>query len=242
MAGAVVLLQPRSVVTSNLTKRVLAVCGSSGHWKPDESQAYEEALRAVGIEPILISPDSPGWAGEASGLVLMGGSDVNPLRYAESPHPETQAPDDARDDLERLLIEEAISHDMPLLAICRGIQILNVQHGGTLVQHLDSTPRHRQRTADKSQPAHQIEISPGTLLAEIAGSCLTWNVNSRHHQAIARLGDGLRVSARDIRDGTIEAVERPDKRFVIGVQWHPENQIATDETQAKLFQAFAAAL
>jgi putative glutamine amidotransferase len=192
---------------------------------------------------VLIFPDGPsGWVGETRGVVLMGGSDVNPARYAETPQPETDAPDDARDELECQLIKQAIEHDMPLLAICRGIQILNVQHGGTLVQHLDSTPRHRQRTPDKSLPVHQVEISPGTLLAKIAGKCLTWNVNSRHHQAIARLGDGLRISAHDVGDGTIEAVERPDKRFVIGVQWHPENQSATADTHAKLFQAFADAL
>jgi putative glutamine amidotransferase len=173
----------------------------------------------------------------------MGGSDVNPARYNEGRHPETQPPDDARDTLECLLIEEALRRDMPLLAICRGIQILNVQHGGTLVQHLDSTARHRQRPADRSLAAHKIEIAPGTQLAHIAaGRCLTWDVNSRHHQAIQRLGDGLRVSARDAEDGTIEAIERPDKCFVVGVQWHPENQSATDDKQAGLFQAFAAAV
>jgi putative glutamine amidotransferase len=228
-------------------KQVLAVCGSLAHWKPAESQPYEEALRAVGIEPVLVSPETFAWtAGDipeaASGLLLMGGSDVNPARYGEARHPETQDPDDARDELECGLIKEALARDLPLLAICRGIQILNVAHGGSLVQHLDSTERHRQRPENRGQPAHQLVVLPGTRLADILGGALTLDVNSRHHQAIARVGDGLVVSARDPEDGTIEAVERQDKRFVVGVEWHPENMAPTDPLQAKLFRAFAQAL
>lgn len=172
----------------------------------------------------------------------MGGTDVNPTLYGEVRQSETDTSDDARDELECALIQEFLDRDLPLLAICRGIQILNVQHGGTLVQHLDSTARHRVKTADRGLPAHQVEIVPGTKLAAIAGESRSWDVNSRHHQAIGKLGGGLRVSARDPEDGMIEAVERPDKRFVIGVQWHPENQSITDARQAKLFQALAAAL
>jgi putative glutamine amidotransferase len=217
------------------------VCGSAAHTRAGESQPYEEALRAAGIYPVFISPEMEGWVGYL-GIVLMGGADVNPALYGETPHPETQPPDDARDQMESGIIERAIANDIPLLAICRGIQILNVRHGGTLVQHLDSTARHRQRTEDRGRPVHRVDILPGTLLAEIAGDCLALEVNSRHHQAIGRLGGGLRVSARDSEDGTIEAVERPDKRFIVGVQWHPENQSAMDGRQANIFQAFAAAL
>jgi putative glutamine amidotransferase len=223
-------------------KQVLAVCGSPAHWRSGESEPYEEALRAAGIEAVLLSPGGPASITGMAGLLLMGGSDVNPARYGEERHAETQEPDDARDELECALIGEAIARDLPLLAICRGIQILNVQHGGTLVQHLDSTKRHRQRRENRGLPAHRIEIIPGTRLAGIAGDARAWDVNSRHHQAIARVGDGLRVSARDAEDGTIEAVERPDKRFVVGVEWHPENMSAADERQARLFQAFAEAL
>jgi gamma-glutamyl-gamma-aminobutyrate hydrolase PuuD len=224
-----------------LAKQVLAVCGSPDHWRSGESQPYEEALRAAGLDPLLISPGSES-PPHLSGLVLMGGSDVNPARYNATPHPETQPPDDARDALECLLIADALRRDVPVLAICRGIQILNVQHGGTLVQHLDATPRHRQRPPDRALPAHKIAIAPGTQLARIAHPCLIWDVNSRHHQAIDRLGDNLRIAARDPEDGTIEAVERPDKRFVVGVQWHPENQSPADARQARLFHAFAAAI
>ncbi len=221
-------------------KRVLAVCDS--HWKPDYSLHYEKALRDAGIEPVLITPgmDIPG---DAAGLVLMGGTDVNPALYGETRHSETENPDDARDELECALTGEFVRRDLPLLAICRGLQSLNVQHGGSLVQHLDSPARHRVKTPeDPGLPAHQVEIVPGTKLAAIAGEPLTLDVNSRHHQAIGRLGECLRVSARDPEDGTIEAVERTGKRFVVGVQWHPENQSLTDERQAKLFRAFAEAL
>lgn len=111
-----------------------------------------------------------------------------------------------------------------------------MQHGGSLIQHVEG---HQVRTpGNRGLPAHSVEIEPGTHLAVIAGSKSKWEVNSRHHQAIARLGKGLVVSAKDPRDGMVEAVERPDKRFVVAVQWHPENQ----SEMAKLFCAFAAAL
>src|SRR5690242_10190897 len=104
-------------------KRVLAVCGSPDHWTPGYSQPYEEALRAAGIEPVLIEPGAAIPA-DISGLLLMGGSDVNPSRYGEVRHPETDDPDDARDDLECALIQDAIRRDLPVLAICRGVQML----------------------------------------------------------------------------------------------------------------------
>jgi putative glutamine amidotransferase len=196
---------------------------------------YVEALRQAGIEPTFgTSLDG------ASGLMLMGGDDVNPARYGETRHPETEDPDDERDRLECSLIAEALERDVPILAICRGMQILNVAHGGTLVQHLEN---HRLKTEDKSVSAHCVEIVLGTTLAAIAGAELKAPVNSRHHQAVARLGQGLIVSAMDPRDGVIEAIERPDKRFVLGVQWHPENQTAEKDSIARrLFDAFAAAL
>jgi gamma-glutamyl-gamma-aminobutyrate hydrolase PuuD len=219
-------------------KRVVTVSGSSA--SADYPRPYQEALRAVGIElaPVTAAP----MPADAAGLLLMGGSDVNPARYGEARVGDTEESDDVRDELECALIEEALARDLPLLAICRGLQILNVQQGGTLIQHLPSTARHRQRTKNRGTPVHRVEIVPGTALAGIAGGSLSWDVNSRHHQAIDKLGKGLRISARDSEDGTIEAVERPGKRFVVAVQWHPENMSATDPCQARLFQAFADAL
>jgi gamma-glutamyl-gamma-aminobutyrate hydrolase PuuD len=222
-------------------KQVLAVCGSSEHFSSDASQPYVEALRGAGIEPILISPGDP-IPNQFPGLLLMGGSDVNPALYGEVRKSDTESSDDARDALELELIRKTLNRDLPLLAICRGLQILNVQHGGSLIQHLDSSDRHRVRTPDRGLPAHPVEIDAGTRLARIVGEPLRLEVNSRHHQAIARLGAGLRASAHELEDGTIEAVERPDKRFVVGVQWHPENMSPSDTREAKLFRAFAEAL
>jgi putative glutamine amidotransferase len=222
-------------------KPVLAVCPSPAHGGTDYSRPYEEALRAAGVDTVLIRAGDKIPA-EFSGLVLLGGSDVNPQLYGEIRQSETDTSDDGRDRLECQLIQQALDRDVPLLAICRGVQILNVQHGGTLIQHLKNTDHHQRRTPDRGEPAHKVELVPGTKLAAIAEGAASWEVNSRHHQAIERLGQGLRISARDPEDGIIEAVERPDKRFVIGVQWHPENQFVSDVRQAKLFRAFASAL
>jgi gamma-glutamyl-gamma-aminobutyrate hydrolase PuuD len=228
-------------------KRVVTVRGSSA--SVDYPQPYKDALKDAGIELVVISPEggrsSAAIPADASGLLLMGGSDVNPSLYNEPPHDKTEKPDDARDALEFALLADAIARDLPVFAICRGLQILNVQQGGTLIQHLDSTAlaRHRRQTPEnKGLPAHPIQIIPGTKLAGIAGGSLDWDVNSRHHQAIGHLGGLLVKSAIAPEDGTIEAVERPDKRFVVGVQWHPENMYNSDPHEAALFRAFANAL
>jgi putative glutamine amidotransferase len=214
-------------------KRIITVEGDTGDTTP-----YVEALRQAGIE-CTFGTSLHGVAG----LMLMGGTDVNPARYGEQRRLKTEDSDDPRDQCELALIAEALDRDLPILAICRGMQILNVQHEGTLAQHIDPVERHRQHTEDKSLSAHCIEIVPGTKLARIAGGELRQGVNSRHHQSVARLGQGLIASATDPRDGVIEAIERPDKRFVIGVQWHPENQTAEKNSIARrLFDAFAAAI
>jgi gamma-glutamyl-gamma-aminobutyrate hydrolase PuuD len=223
-------------------KRVITVSGSPSHASPEETDPYAEALLVAGIEPVIVQPGQAASLDSVAGLMLMGGSDVNPAAYGAERHPETDAPDELRDELELRLIAEALERDLPILAICRGLQILNVQHGGTLVQHLEPVERHRRRTKDPSLTAHPIEIERGSVLGRIAQDVFRWDVNSRHHQAVARPGMGLRVSARHPDDGVIEAVERPDKRFVMAVQWHPENQSAAREEQARLFRAFAEAL
>ncbi len=176
------------------------------------------------------------------GLMLMGGIDVNANLYHQTPHPCNDSPDDQRDQIELDLIDQAIAHDIPILAICRGMQLLNVCHGGTLVQHLDSTARHVRRTPDNpGLSVHDVSIEEGSLLASVAGTN-RWRVNSRHHQAVDHVGEGLFVSARDVEDGTIEGLERPDRSFVLAVQWHPEDQLREHPDQLRLFQAFAAAV
>ncbi len=208
--------------------------------EPHKVAPYAEALCLAGIDPVLVSPGEAVSLSGCRGLVLSGGTDLNPALYGEPPHPEDEDPDDERDALENRLLKEALAADLPVLAICRGMQLFNVAHGGTLIQHLDNPSVHRVRTPDPAIPAHEIQVDPGTRLAAILGAG-PHAVNSRHHQAIGRIGGGLRVTARSLPDGVIEAMERGDRRFALAVQWHPEDQVRSDPTQRKLFEGFAEA-
>jgi len=208
---------------------------------PHKAEPYAEALRQAGIEPVLISPEEPRALAGLQGLLLSGGTDLNPARYGGTPHPRNESPDDARDAMETGLLAEALAADLPVLAICRGMQLFNVAQGGTLIQHLDNSAVHEKRDTDPALPVHEIQVESGTRLAAILGEG-AHAVNSRHHQAIERVGAGLRVTARSTPDGVIEAVERSDRRFALAVQWHPEDQARRDAEQRKLFEAFAGAL
>jgi len=209
--------------------------------KLSEAEPYAKAVENSGLQPVLEEAREGLKIGECSGLLLIGGTDVDPALYGESAGPQTDVPDKERDAAEAALIDEALARDVPVLAICRGMQILNVHLGGSLIQHLPTAARHVRRTPDRGLPAHSVIIEPGTMLAGIAKK-ESWEVNSRHHQAVARLGKGLQVSARDAEDGTIEGIELPGRRYVLAVQWHPENQQADDPEQRKLFASFAQAL
>jgi len=206
-----------------------------------KAEAYVDALRRAGIEPALISPQAPRELGGLQGLVLSGGTDVNPARYGAAPAEDNEAPDDERDELETRLLREALERDLPVLAICRGMQLFNVAYGGSLIQHLENTPAHRVRDQDPARPVHQITVEPGSRLADVLGEGLH-TVNSRHHQAVDRVGAGLIVTARATPDGVIEALERPDRSFALAVQWHPEDQARQDSEQQKLFAALARAM
>jgi gamma-glutamyl-gamma-aminobutyrate hydrolase PuuD len=177
---------------------------------------------------VCITPDDPKTISGLDGLLLTGGTDVNPRRYGEAPGPHTQGPDTERDELEARLLADALAQDLPVLAICRGMQLLNVVAGGTLTQHLgDSNAHHGD---------HPVLIQPGSRLAGIYGAGERV-VNSRHHQAVREPGEGVAVTAL-APDGIIEGIEIPRRRFVVGVQWHPEDR----PEDAPLFAAFAAAL
>ena len=199
---------------------------------------YERALREVGIEPVR----NPQSLESLDGLLLTGGSDINPVHYNQTRIRDSDTPDDARDILELRLCKEALAADIPVLAICRGLQLMNVVCGGTLVQHLASTEVHRQKPRDaepgKHPAAHRIWVGPNTRLAEIIGAG-GHDVNSRHHQAIESLGQGLIVSAIS-EDGVIEGIEKPGAAFAVAVQWHPEDRVHSSEADRKLFEAFAA--
>jgi putative glutamine amidotransferase len=194
----------------------------------DEVGRYESALREVGIEPVRISPASPRGLDSLDGLLLTGGTDVNSARYGQERHPKTENPDDPLDELEIALLRDALSAGLPVLAICRGMQLFNVFHGGTLLQHLDCH--------DSPDGLHDVQVVPDSRLASVIGSG-RHAVNSRHHQAIARVGSGLIVSARS-NDGVIEALERPGHAYAVAVQWHPEDRILVSDADRKLFQAF----
>ncbi|MBV9301861.1 MAG: gamma-glutamyl-gamma-aminobutyrate hydrolase family protein [Acidobacteriaceae bacterium] len=202
--------------------------------------AYADAARAAGLTSEPVEAKGAVSINGFAGLLLMGGADVNPRLYGDEVHRKTERPEDERDRVELDLIHEAIQRDLPIVAICRGLQILNVYHGGTLIQHLSTAERHDPDHTNAALIAHEVTIEPGTLLADIAGAN-SLQVNSRHHQAANRIGAGLHISARDSEDGTVEALERRDKQFVLAVQWHPEDQVFKRPEQMRLFQRFAEA-
>jgi putative glutamine amidotransferase len=207
-----------------------------------KAEPYAAALRLVGLEPVLLSADEPWSLKGVDGLLLTGGRDVDPRRYGQEPAPETEKPNPSRDRMEIELLGEALDRDLPVLGICRGLQLLNVYHGGTLIQHLAGDPhRPKERPQDPSQPLHKVIVAPETKLAAILGNG-RHAVNSRHHQAVDKLGTHLCVSAKSAKDEIIEGLERPDKAFAVAVQWHPEDQVPSDQTQVKLFRAFAEAV
>jgi putative glutamine amidotransferase len=183
---------------------------------------YAEALRSVGIDPLMVTPDAPLDSLGGIGLVLTGGTDVDPRLYGAEAQPLTERPDGERDAMEQRLLREALELDLPMLAICRGMQLFNVTLGGTLVQHIEG---HR-------VPLHDVEIGANTVLAKIFGAGKR-TVNSRHHQIVDKPGEGLIVSARAA--DVIEGLERRDRRFAVAVQWHPEDLMPEDRA---LFEAF----
>ena len=197
-------------------------------------EPYTSALRSVGIEPVLIDPDAPIPLDGLDGLLLTGGTDLNPKLYHQDRHPAGEEPDDARDALELRLLGDALERDLPVLAICRGMQLFNIAHGGTLLQDIEG---HRRPGVPE---AHQVAVEPGARLAEAIGPGLH-AVNSRHHQVVDGIGGGLCVSARS-GEGYPEALERSDRKFAVAVQWHPEDLVDSQSDARRLFQAFANSL
>jgi putative glutamine amidotransferase len=177
-----------------------------------------------------------------SGLVLTGGEDVDPARYGEKRHEKVRSVNAARDATEAALVEEAKARGMPVLAICRGIQILNVALGGTLVQDISSqcnTHISHDEEGPRDSRSHEITVEPESLIAKAIGTerC---TVNSFHHQSVKRVADGMRVTARS-PDGIIEGLESTDNDWwVMAVQWHPEEMTDSAEPWDRgLFKAFA---
>lgn len=188
---------------------------------------YVRSIEAAGALPVVIPPlghaDVPRLLGRLDGLVLSGGPDLAPASYGAQPHLELGSTEPSLDAFEYAVTREALRLELPLLGICRGAQTLNVACGGTLHQHLPdvvgNSIAHRQ-TVDGRVPTHPVTILPASRLAAVLGSTHL-SVNSFHHQAIDRLGSGLRACAW-APDGTIEGIEAPEQPFVLAVQWHAE--------------------
>jgi putative glutamine amidotransferase len=189
------------------------------------NRAYVDAVVRVGALPLAIPVLDPGLADAAldavDGLVLSGGGDVDPRRYGQLPVPEIYGVDERRDEWELSLVRAALGRGVPVLAVCRGAQVLNVAFGGTLVQDLASITDDEHRATDlRDRVVHPVDIEPFSKLAEVVGAGRI-GANTLHHQAVCEVGSGLRAVAW-AHDGTIEAIESDDARSVLGVQWHPE--------------------
>jgi gamma-glutamyl-gamma-aminobutyrate hydrolase PuuD len=195
--------------------------------------AYVRAVEAAGGRPLLVPPSTDGveeTLDALDGLLLSGGADLDPESYGAEAHPETNGVRPERDRAELVLLEAALARDMPVLAVCRGSQVLNVARGGDLVQHLPEvlgSERHKETPGVVAD--HGVKILPDTKLHDVIGTHAP--VKSHHHQGYGRLGEGLRESAR-AEDGTVEAIEDPSRRFALGVLWHPE-----EGEDAALFEA-----
>jgi putative glutamine amidotransferase len=191
---------------------------------------YLQALQRAGALALMLAPDPQLTAdpGEAlaliDGLMLAGGADIDPASYGQEAHAETVATVPERDAFEIALVNAAIERDMPILGICRGMQLINVACGGTLLQHLPERfghSEHRRVMGSFEGSDHPVRLVEGSLAARAAGETLHLT-KSHHHQGVDRLGGGLLVSGTSELDGLPEAIEMPDSRFVLGVQWHPE--------------------
>ena len=181
---------------------------------------------------------------EIQGLLLTGGGDVDPVFYGEDRDPSIEDAEPGRDEFEIDLARRAVEADLPILAICRGAQVLNVATGGSLVQDIPGeTDLPHSIVTPKNEIAHDVTVVPGSRLARVLGAAVsethTCRVNSRHHQSVARVGRNL-TPAATAPDGIVEAIEAPAAEFCVGVQWHPENFWRTGEFKT-LFDEFVAA-
>ena len=189
---------------------------------------YVRAVEKAGGLPVVLvagrAEDAPDLLSRIDGLLLTGGADVDPVVYGEEPHETVTRVIPERDAFEIALCREILRQDRPVLAICRGHQVLNVATGGTLIQDIPSQvegAHDHDPEKERWETAHQVRILPRTRLREILGR-ETIDVNSFHHQAVRALGRGVVVSATSTADDVVEGIELPDRRLALGVQWHPE--------------------
>jgi putative glutamine amidotransferase len=197
-----------------------------GAWEEDAAlvpAAYVRAVEAAGGRPLLVPPSMEAideTLDRLDGLLFSGGSDLDPELYGQEAHAETDGIVPERDRAELALLCAALERDMPVLAVCRGSQVLNVALGGDLVQHLpEVVGDDKHKHTPGSFADHDVDLLPGTRVQRLLGDHAP--VKSHHHQGYGRIGDGLQEAAR-AEDGTVEALEDPSRRFTLGVLWHPE--------------------
>ena len=205
-------------------------------------RSYATAVQAAGALALLLPPDAAAevdpdpFLDRLDALALAGGSDVDPASYGAEAHPQTTGTWPERDRFELMLARRALERRLPVLGICRGMEMLNVACGGTLEQHLPDVLGHAEhRHTPGVYSDHDVRLEPGSLAARAAGSELL-AVRSHHHQGIARMGEGLVASGWAVGDGIVEALERPGEGFALGVLWHPE-----EDTRSRVVAALVEA-
>ena len=207
--------------------------GQTGVWNTEMAMIpafYIEGITRAGGVAIMIPPqalsssDAKDIISTLDGLMLCGGRDIEPSRYGQAPHSEAEEPDTLRDELETQLLTAAIDAELPFLGICRGAQMLNINRGGTLIQHLpDVVGDNRYQKGNAEFSPGEVDVEKDSILGSLVGQKVS-NVAMYHHQAIDQLGKGLTVTAKT-EDGIIEAVELADHPFGVAVQWHPEQTL-----------------
>ena len=224
------------------------VIGLTGNFRDSDctlAEGYYQSILKAGGTPFIIPcyDDTDALINtlkHLDGILLTGGADINPLFLGEEPIKELHGINPRRDRQELLLTKLAADRQIPILGICRGIQTMNAAFGGPLLQdihvQMEGTRIKHSQDLERSYASHTVSIEEGSLLHELFGTD-TIAVNSFHHQAVKELADGFVISARSIPDDVVEAIELPGERFVVGVQWHPEELTAREEA-AELFRRF----
>jgi putative glutamine amidotransferase len=226
----------RRVYLCRVSRPIIGICAAVERvkWGPWEAtvamlpDSYIRAGQAAGGLPVLLPPDDAvaedpdALLDRVDAVVLAGGADIDPTSYGARPHPDLGPTVPERDRFELALAHRALERELPVLAICRGMQMLNVACGGTLHQHVPEVVGHEEHRHTLGQFAdHEVELEPGSLAARAVGSERS-AVKSHHHQGVDELGEGLVASGWADADGLVEAIENRDRRFVLGVLWHPE--------------------
>jgi putative glutamine amidotransferase len=221
-----------------MARPVIGICTAleRARWSVWDQQAYLlprsyiDVVQREGGIALMLPPDErverepDGVLDIIDGLILAGGADIDPASYGEQPHAETRGTVPARDAFELALARRALERDIPLLGVCRGMQLMNVARGGTLLQHLPESHghhEHRRNPGTFDGADHDVRLQDGSLAARAAGEAMH-ATKSHHHQGIDRVGEGFEVTGWSVIDELPEAFEAPDRRFALGVQWHPE--------------------